>query len=720
MTRADDRTAHPASPTLSPMLPRRAMGAHDPRILERCPTGVAVLRVDGSIDYANPPAAAMLGVVSGAPADDVFYHADARELRGEDGAPLPESALPFVRVRETGAPVYDLRHSLVAPDGRRIMISVDASPLLDDSGRLEAVIVTMQNITDWASAAAEHRAHRQMLQDLVDARTVELRATNERLQREVLERRRVEAALADQNDRLDTILATTPDQFSIFDVDGRYRYASPVALRVMGFESRTILGRTWRELGFPEDICSRFDTERKRVFEHGETVEGTFRFPGIEGDRHYEYIYSPVWDTQSSDGQTLVVSMISTVRDVTSRKRAEDDKTDLEKQLRQSQKMEAIGRLAGGIAHDFNNLLTSIMSYASLAADLLPEDHPVRDDLAGIQKATDRAAGLTRQLLAFASRQVIEPRIIQINEMVHSMSGLLRRLIGEDIALEVNTDDDDAGSVRVDPSQLEQVIINLVVNARDAMPGGGRLVIETESVILDERFTRPHADLTPGPYVCMVVSDNGCGIPEDVINNIFEPFFTTKAQGKGTGLGLSTCFGIVRQSGGHIAVESAPGSGAVFRVYLPESSDDETLAEPSGSYEAQPLHGNETILLVEDEDVVRTPAARLLKQQGYTVLEASSGREALTVTESMRNGDIDLMVSDVVMPQMGGKELADILGPQHPHMKILFISGYVARAQEILSESDAAFLQKPFQPRVLARRVRELLESDSVTIAPSA
>jgi two-component system, cell cycle sensor histidine kinase and response regulator CckA len=382
----------------------------------------------------------------------------------------------------------------------------------------------------------------------------------------------------------------------------------------------------------------------------------------------------------------------------------------LEEQLRQAQKMEAVGMLAGGIAHDFNNLLTIITGYSQLVLNGLPARDTNRSAVEQIMKAGERAAALTRQLLAFSRRQVLQPKVLDLNQLVGSLGAMLRRLIGEDIDLRLVLGPE-LGRVNADPGQVEQVIMNLAVNARDAMPRGGALTIETGNVDLGEDYRRTHVTVRPGPYVLLAVSDTGLGMDKETQARLFEPFFTTKGQGRGTGLGLSIVFGIVKQSGGNIEIYSEPEKGTSVKVYLPRV-DHAELPEP----EAQPdeaIRGSETILLVEDEEMVRKLVRETLERQGYRVLEAPGPLEALKMSQGHR-GKIDLMVTDVVMPKLSGRDLAEKLLRQRPGIRVLYISGYTDNAvvNSAMLHPDMAFLQKPFAPGVLARKVRQVLEKN--------
>jgi signal transduction histidine kinase/ActR/RegA family two-component response regulator len=400
--------------------------------------------------------------------------------------------------------------------------------------------------------------------------------------------------------------------------------------------------------------------------------------------------------------------------DITRRKQTEEALRRSEEQLRQAQKMEAVGKLAGGIAHDFNNLVTVINGHTALSMRRLGEDNPLYRKLEVIKEAGDRAASLTRQLLAFSRKQILQPKVLDLNHVIFETNKILQRLIGEDIDLLIGLMPD-LGKVKADPGQIEQVLMNISVNARDAMPKGGKLTIETANVDIDEGYASRHLSISPGRYIMLAVSDTGCGMDAQTQARIFEPFFTTKEVGKGTGLGLSTVYGIVKQSGGSIWVYSEVGRGTTFKIYLPcVDSPAEEFKLSTAETKAQP--GNETVLLVEDEEMVREMTREILQESGYLVIEAKHGHEALLVAEQ-HPGPIHLMLSDVVMPQMSGRELAEQLSPIRREMKVLYMSGYTddAIVHHGVLDEGMAFIEKPFTPNALARKLREVL-NESVQV----
>jgi nitrogen-specific signal transduction histidine kinase len=405
----------------------------------------------------------------------------------------------------------------------------------------------------------------------------------------------------------------------------------------------------------------------------------------------------------------VITHFVAVKEDITERKRVEEERATLQEQLRQSQKMEAIGQLAGGVAHDFNNLLTVIKGYCQLSLVEIKESTPIRDTFEVINKAADKATDLTRQLLAFSRRQIMEAIVLDLNELLQNLEKMLRRIIGEDIEL-VTSLKQDLGRVKADPGQIEQVVMNLAVNAKDAMSKGGKLIIETANAELDEAYARTHVAVTPGPYVMIAVSDTGTGMTPEVRDRVFEPFFTTKGKGKGTGLGLSMVYGIVKQSSGNIWVYSEPGKGTTFKIFLPRVDEPVEKLKVQETVE-EVLRGSETILVVEDDKEVRNLAVRILKRQGYTVLDGSYGDEAFNVCRQHR-GPIHLLLTDVVMPGMDGRALSESLSQLHPEMKVLYMSGYTddAIVRHGVMAKGVNYIQKPFTVDALTKKVREVLE----------
>jgi PAS domain S-box-containing protein len=410
-----------------------------------------------------------------------------------------------------------------------------------------------------------------------------------------------------------------------------------------------------------------------------------------------------------NDAEGKPVKMFGIVQDITDAKRAEEALQRSEEQLRQSQKMEAVGRLAGGVAHDFNNLLTVISGYCSLSLQIMRETDPLKKHIEEIQKAADRAGSLTGQLLAFSRKQVLQPRVLQLGQVVRGMEKMLRRLIGEDIEFSTQIDNT-VGYVKVDPGQIEQVILNLAVNARDAMPRGGKLSINISNVTLDQKSDYRNRTLETGDYVMVSISDSGMGMSEDVKKHLFEPFFTTKGLGKGTGLGLATCYGIVTQSGGDIRVYSEMNSGTTFKIYLPRTDAQPEAQTAPGDLELP--GGDESILVVEDDPAVRKLAGIILRERGYQVQESSNAFEALQLIR--KNSSFDLVLSDVIMPQMSGKALSDEIRAHLPGMRILLMSGYTddALANHGVLDEGLSFLEKPFSPPRLTRKVRQVLDAE--------
>lgn len=411
-------------------------------------------------------------------------------------------------------------------------------------------------------------------------------------------------------------------------------------------------------------------------------------------------------------GQIDHILLERSIRHSIERKALEREHAALEEQLLQAQKLESIGQLAGGIAHDFNNLMTPIIGYAQMGLTTLPEEYRERVYLEEILKAADRATNLIQQLLAFSRRQVVELQVIDLNSLLVNIDNMLQRLIGEDVEL-VILPSENLGAVKVDPTQIEQVVVNLAVNARDAMPEGGTLIVETSNIEFGEEELKNHPDMAAGPYVMFAVSDTGHGMSEEVKAHLFEPFYTTKEKGKGTGLGLSTCYGIIAQNKGYIWVYSEIGSGTTFKIYLPSLDViPQGTERPSGTKSNELPRGSETVLLVEDEEQVRELAARVLRQQGYTVLQASNGVEALSIASRHADGEIDLLLTDVVMPLIGGRELSIKLRDIHPNVRVIYTSGYTDEAviRHGMLKPGTDFVQKPYSLAGLTQKIRSVLD----------
>ncbi|MDI7274898.1 MAG: CHASE4 domain-containing protein [Anaerolineae bacterium] len=511
-----------------------------------------------------------------------------------------------------------------------------------------------------------------------------------------IERKRAEEAVARSRDFYLTLFDEFPALIWRCNAEGKCDYCNRSWQRFTGRPMEQELGDGWLDAVYPEDRDA-FTTQVQQALPARQPFELECRLRRHDGQHRWFLVVARPY----RDLNDQFAGYLASCYDITERKRLED-------QFRQAQKMEAIGRLAGGIAHDFNNLLTAITGYATFVRDALAADSPVREDINQVLKSADRATSLVRQLLVFSRRQPGAPSITNLNEVVINLGKMLRRLISEDIEL-VTLPGPDLGAVHVDAGQIEQVLINLVVNAGDAMPTGGKLTIETSNVTLDADYARQHVDVTPGEYVMLAVSDTGCGMTDEVKARVFEPFFTTKEPGKGTGLGLATSYGIVKQNGGHIWFYSEPGKGTTFKIYFPRTLD--RSSEPHDPGDALRLPGVQTVLLVEDDAAVRSFAARGLREAGYRVLEAASGPEALGVAAQQSRVPIHLLVTDLVMPQMGGDELARRLRVSHPELKALFVSGYAPGAvnhRGAIGE-ETAFVEKPFSLATLIAKVREVL-----------
>jgi len=532
--------------------------------------------------------------------------------------------------------------------------------------------------------------------------------------RDITRRKQMEESLRCSEERFRSLIENATDLITILDEKGQFTYSSPAVERVIHFPPDGLVGRSIEEFVYEDDIPTLRNSLALARSGPGQSHFANIRFSTAEGMwRTMETICMSVRD---GDEQ---MSIIVNSRDITERLVTESALRESEEQLRQSQKMEAIGRLAGGVAHDFNNLLTAILGYGQILDERLQADGQSCDEIQEVLKAGTRASTLTRQLLTFSRKEVNQPKVIDLNNITTEMEKMLRRLLGEDVDLETRLAPD-LEKVLVDPGQMEQVVMNLAVNARDAMPGGGTLVIETENVSFDETYSRMDLEIKPGEYVMLAVSDNGIGIEPEHLNKIFEPFYTTKDEGKGTGLGLSTVYGIVKQHHGYIWTYSEVEAGTAFKIFLPKTEQRRVSVHHKLGDPNRDLLGSETVLIAEDEEWVRTLVRKCLEKQGYMVLEAENGEHALVIHDRYK-GQIHLLLSDVVMPKMNGVDLAEKLSEKRPETRVVFMSGYTDHAalRHGRLQQGMAFLQKPFTVRDLALRVRDELDRvDLLTAAP--
>lgn len=540
------------------------------------------------------------------------------------------------------------------------------------------------------------------LERRVAERTAELTQTNLALQEQINERQRAEEALLLERNLLRTLIDNLPDFVYTKDRQHRFMVSNAAHRAYLGADTLDqIVNKTDYDF-YPSELVAAFHADEEMVMESGQAL--------INKEENLTKADTPNFGLTTKvplrNSQEQIIGLVGISRNITEWKR-------LEEQFIQAQKMESVGRLAGGIAHDFNNLLMVIMGNTQLVYEVMLPTEPLAKDLKTVLEAAERAKNLTRQLLTFARKQVISPQTLNLNDLILNLDKLLRRVIGEDIELTM-LPATNLWLVKVDNNQMEQVLINMAVNARDAMSDGGKLTIETANVTLNEAYTRRHVEVKPGRYVMVAVTDTGTGMPPEVQARLFEPFFTTKEAGKGTGLGLATCYGIIKQHGGNIWVYSEVDQGTTFRIYLPAITETAGSSLAAQTVSDIPLQGNETILLVEDDYTVRQFTLRVLNMLGYSVLEACDGVEALRLAAEF-SGMIHLLLTDVVMPKMSGNVLAQHLHTTHPQTRVLYMSGYTANAivHNGVLDPGINFLPKPVSPEQLARKIREVLNASN-------
>ena len=647
-------------------------------LLEQIPAVVFMASLDQGIGeaYVSPHIEALLGFTQEEWLNDPvrWYH----QIHPADKTRWSEEAAQMFL---TGEPLKSV-YRVMARDGHVVWFRCEAKMVRRDDGRPWFIHGIGFDITEIKEAEEQ------------------LQNANNELRAEIVERRRIDAALLESEGRYRGIIESALDAVVTMDEKGLITAWNAQAENIFGWTKEEAVGRSLSETIIPPQHREAHEAGMRHFLITGEGPMFNKRFEIAALHRTgREFPVEFALSAARSEGK---VTFSGFIRDITEHK-------TLEAQFRQAQKMDAVGTLAGGVAHDFNNLLTTILGYSELLLEVIETDSPLRLDVEEIKHAGERAAALTQQLLAFSRKQIIELKVLDLNAVMADMDRMLRRLVGEDIEL-VTVSDPLLGHVKADRGQMEQVVMNLAVNSRDAMPRGGKLTFESGNVELENPFSRDGFQIEPGSYVALSFTDTGIGMDSETQSRIFEPFFTTKGTGQGTGLGLSTVYGIVKQSGGYIWVDSEPGVGTCFQIYLRRV--DQELDRVKSSDVSRPLSGKETILLVEDEDAVRRLVQTTLSRQGYTVLEAHDGKEAMRLAEEFDRA-IELVLTDAVMPGMSVGDLIAGLRSLRPEALTLIMSGYTTESivRRGIMESDMAFLEKPFTSTALLRKVREVLDA---------
>lgn len=775
-------------PVASVVAGSSAMTAFLTEVMEASPAGIVVLDTSGRVAFANRSAEEILGLTR-SEISVRTYNDPMWRITAIDGIHVPDEQLPFARVRATRAPVRDVRHAVQRSDGRRVLLSINAVPMLDAEGEVSGIVATVEDITqrlraeqalsdseerfrnviqslpmgvhlyrldpdgrlvfEGANPTADHLLgvsnaefigktieeafppltrtevpdrYRQAARDGTLWHTEQVDYEDDRIRgafevhafqtspgrmaavfQEITARLRAERALAESEERFRLMLQQSRDVIAVLDAEGIVRFMGPSGGWMSGLRPEELTGKNAFDLLHSVDVINARAAFVDLLGKPGASTRIEARMRHVAGSWvPLEIIATNLIDHRQVSGVLL------NIRDVTERHRAAEERSKLEEKLRQSQKLEAIGRLAGGIAHDFNNLLTGIIGYSEVLTEAVGDDERLQRDLREVTESARRAAGLTAQLLAFSRKQVIAPKVIDVDELLDGCSRMLRRLVGEDIDLRLVAGPE-RHRIKADPSQVEQVLFNLVVNARDAMPRGGRIAVETSVVTVDEAAALARVEALPGDYVLLTVSDEGEGMPAETLGQVFEPFFSTK-EGSGTGLGLATVHGIVHQNGGFIDVDSEVGHGTTFRIHLPSVESETEPSLPTAPL--TPRGQGETILVVEDELVVRTLVERVLEREGYRVVAVANASDALAHA-GVKPERFALMLTDVILPGLNGRELYERLRQRAPTLRVIYMSGYTASVIEhhgVLDE-NTHFLQKPFSAPGLLRKVREVLEA---------